>query len=249
MAPTNFWVSVSAKISNSYRTLCIINIPWKTKFILTITGTPSSRKYFEVVLFPVAAPPVSPIRNIAQALIWLRCSTKVALSLSKYLSSLFVQSKSKSFFLSILTFVVLTQFFNVLESRCDCCLCWFFTEQLSWNQNKSVSNPLQWSRFCGVWVHKYLDEIFWLNTYFKYWEIFRYKIIINEGTDLVSAKAKTWGNFCEGGTSILLPCNFYNRLVSPMQCTLIHKVSFIKVAPNVANHLSFTLEVFFTWMN
>ena len=51
-------------------------------------------------------------------------------------------------------------------------------------------------------------------------------------------------NFCEGGTSILLPCNFYNRFVSPMQCTLIHKVSFIKVAPNVANHLSFTVEVF-----
>ena len=29
-----------------------------------MTGTPSSLKYFEVVLFPVAAPPVSPIKII-----------------------------------------------------------------------------------------------------------------------------------------------------------------------------------------
>ena len=124
------------------------NVPWKTKFILTITGTPSSRKYFDVVLFPVAAPPVSPIRNIAQALIRSRWSTKVSLSLSKYLSSLFVQSKSKSFFLSILTFVVLTQFFIVLESRSVCCFCWLLYWAASWVKIKTI--PLQESWFYGL---------------------------------------------------------------------------------------------------
>lgn len=154
----------------------------KPKIKLTITGTPSSRKYFDVVLFPVAAPPVSPIRNIAQALIRSRCSTMVSLSLSKYLSSLFVQSKSKSFFLSILTFVVLTQFFNVLESRWDCCLCCFiyWAAELKWKQIGIYPS----SMINHDSVGRYLDEVFWLNTYFKYWEIFLYKIIINEGTDL-----------------------------------------------------------------
>ena len=120
VAPTNLWVSVSAmgarhlksQISNALSGWYSLK---KSKIKLTITGTPSSRKYFDVVLFPVAAPPVSPIRNIAQALIRSRCSTMVSLSLSKYLSSLFVQSKSKCFFLSILTFVVLTQFLDYLK--------------------------------------------------------------------------------------------------------------------------------------
>ena len=158
------------------------NILWKTKFILTITGTPSSRKYFDVVLFPVAAPPVSPIRNIAQALIRSRCSTNISLSLSKYLSSLFAQSKSKSFFLSILTFVVLTQFFNVLESGCNSCLCWFIYWAAELKSKQIGIYPS--SVIMILWVHTYLDEVFWLNTYFKYWEIFLYKFIINEGTDL-----------------------------------------------------------------
>ena len=166
IAPTNLWVSVSAmgarhlksQISNAlsgWYSLKNQNIK------LTITGTPSSRKYFDVVLFPVAAPPVSPIRNIAQALIRSRWSTKVSLSLSKFLSSLFVQSKSKSFFLSILTFVVLTQFFNVLESRSVCCFCWLLYWAASWVKIKTI--PPQESWFYGYPV-TYLDEVFLLNT-------------------------------------------------------------------------------------